>query len=835
MHQPHAVIVLPNDIQIDARAHRNGIALAAAGYRVTIVGYGVTMPPTGTIAGVPYILCAPPGKQAAAKKPPTLLHRVVRKTFHVAGGRRPPQKVLQAVAGVEDLASRTRRAVTRGIARPTAPAPAVTADAEPIRWRTALPHITTMIDAMFDTVISLRPDVLVTDVHLMPLIVQAKDRLHIMGHHVGLVYDAREYVYGLASDDRMVTEGFPDLEAEFMDRMDDTFTVCEPIARFLKDKYDLPAEPRLVPNSPIYHLPEVERPMTIRDFLDVPAEAPLLAYAGGLSHHRGVHDVVVALAELPGVHLALGARRGSSYTVELEALADRHGVGDRVHFVPFAPGHEVAEYLASATAAIFPFLPVGNHVWAAPNKYFEAVQARLPVITSNMEWLSEQVTRLGIGEVFEHSNPASAAEAIRTVLADIDSYRARITDEVVAEHSFEHFVHVVQEVCEGATLTRSLKGLRPESFEEQLPPIRLEMLKHRASLADAELFESRPWLHIGNTNSAGQPRLWALSLMRQHPEAIADSSWLQRDTTLRFPVDMTISSQQWVLPAWHRHMLRKLENRVTHVLSESGRPVVGTKFGQFFHDETAALRDLGIAQGLVFHGSDIRNPAGHAEREPESPYTDPDNALTATLQARVDALMPHVDAFEGPVHVTTLDLLDYLPGATWLPLVVESEFWHCDSVPMQHNGAPVVFHVPSKANGVKGSDAVDEVCQRLHHERRIRYFRAEGLTRAEMRERMLAADIVIDQLRIGDYGVTAVEGMAAGKVVIGHVSDRVRARLEDEIPVVQATANTLRYVLVGLLEERERAVELSAAGRAFVATYHDGRRSAAVLADFMGL
>ena len=34
MRQPHAVIALPNNIEIDARAQRNGLALVAAGYKV---------------------------------------------------------------------------------------------------------------------------------------------------------------------------------------------------------------------------------------------------------------------------------------------------------------------------------------------------------------------------------------------------------------------------------------------------------------------------------------------------------------------------------------------------------------------------------------------------------------------------------------------------------------------------------------------------------------------------------------------------------------------------------------------------------------------------------
>ncbi|MCC2594532.1 glycosyltransferase [Tessaracoccus sp. OS52] len=831
MQQPHAVIALPNNIEIDARAHRNGLALVAAGYKVTMVGFGGGIPPTGTIAGMPYVLCSA-SAPAAVKKPLTLTYRVVRKAFHVTMHRRPPQKVLGAVARVDELTDVVGRGA-RKLKDRVAPARAVEDDGRKF-WEKALPQVPAMTEAMRNQLIELQPDVIVTDVHLLPLATQVAAVHRSRGHRTAVVYDAREYVYGLASEDPHVTQGFPALESEFIGQVDATVTVCEPIAKFLQEKYQLPVEPALVPNAPIGQLPPVEHPMTIRDFLKIDADAPLLVYAGGLSYHRGVHDVISALPDLPEVHLAIGARRSSSYVIELEKQAENLGVRDRVHFVPFAPTHEVAEYLASATAAIFPFLPVGNHNWAAPNKYFESVQARLPILTSNMEWLTERITRLGIGEVFEHSNPASIVEATRKLLGNLDAYRARLTDDLVREHTFEEFAGTVQEVCLGVTAPRAREGLRPAGLHDQLTAIRRDMLRQRASLSDSEIFEPRPRLRIGCANTGGQPQLWATSLMREHPEAMAESAWLFRDGPLRFPVDETITYHQWVAPYWQRNLARKLENRVTHVLTESARAMVGAKFGKFFYEEIDYFKAQGIKQGLVFHGSDIRNPAKHAQLEPDSPFRDPDDELTAVLQRQVEAITPHVLAFDGPVFVTTQDLLDYLPDASWLPIVVDTDWWTSDIVPMSGDGAPKVFHVPSK-NKMKGSDAVDEACLQLQAQGRIRYLRDEGLTREQMHDRMMSADIVIDQVRLGDYGITAVEAMSGGKVVIGHVADRVRSRLPGDVPIVEADSENLREVLEGLLDDRGRAAALSRAGREYAVAWHDGRHSAAVLADFMEL
>src|SRR5690606_19124088 len=131
---------------------------------------------------------------------------------------------------------------------------------------------------------------------------------------------------------------------------------------------------------------------------------------------------------------------------------------------------------------------------------------------------------------------------------------------------------------------------------------------------------------------------WATSLMRDNPRAMAESAWLFREGPLRFPVDETITYHQWVAPYWQRTLSRKLENRVTHVLTERARAMVGARFGKFFHDEIDYFKEQGIRQGLVFHGSDIRNPAKHAAMEPDSPFQDPTDELTATLQRQVEAI-----------------------------------------------------------------------------------------------------------------------------------------------------------------------------------------------------
>jgi glycosyltransferase involved in cell wall biosynthesis len=123
----------------------------------------------------------------------------------------------------------------------------------------------------------------------------------------------------------------------------------------------------------------------------------------------------------------------------------------------------------------------------------------------------------------------------------------------------------------------------------------------------------------------------------------------------------------------------------------------------------------------------------------------------------------------------------------------------------------------------------------LHDKGLIELRMVTGLPPAEAAELVRSADIVVDQLVLGLYGVLACEAMACGRVVVGYLGDALRARVGTEVPVLEATARTVGEVVGQVLDDPDRARASAAAGPAFVAEFHDGRRSASVLAPFLGV
>jgi hypothetical protein len=348
-----------------------------------------------------------------------------------------------------------------------------------------------------------------------------------------------------------------------------------------------------------------------------------------------------------------------------------------------------------------------------------------------------------------------------------------------------------------------------------------------------------PVVGIGPANMAGQAWAWAKALERYAIGLVrTDVLMVDRGSPLIFEADELVPAGTYARDVtWQERTRDRILRTWTHALLEAGRPVMGTLFGRTFANDARVMADAGIRVALVFHGSELRDPRRHALTHRWSPFQDPSDPWVSSVQATVDLLRPQIDEFSGPCLLSTPDLLDDLPHGRWLPVVVDVTVW-TPGPPVLERPVPVVVHAPSRA-AIKGSSFVDEAVAPLVADGLIEYRRIESVAPDQMPGTLKSADIVLDQFAIGSYGVLAVQAMAAGRVVLGDVSDQVRDYVEgstgETVPILQATPENLRSVLRELLRNRDVAHRSAQAGPAFVASVHDGTRSAAVLMEALEL
>ncbi|NEA35478.1 hypothetical protein [Streptomyces sp. SID13031] len=384
---------------------------------------------------------------------------------------------------------------------------------------------------------------------------------------------------------------------------------------------------------------------------------------------------------------------------------------------------------------------------------------------------------------------------------------------------------------------RNLRDHLPPPIARTAGAVRRRLKGLRYSYAQLPTFppvaDTPVRLFVGPTNSAGQGYAWARAA--DTIEGVSATSFsLHRKGQFQYADDYGVPLTWFGQPRWQRAQEQYVLS-YTHVLMESLRPLFGARGLKDGSSELVRLKEAGIKPALLFHGSDIRLPSRHAQRERWSPFT-PGDPLTDRLEVQASRFAEIVEAADVPVFVSTVDLLEDVPGAHWLPVAIDPAPWAQAARPLFSTGRPVVVHVPSNAQ-LKGSDRIDEVLTGLADKGLVEYRRISGVTHSEMPAVIGDADIVVDQLRIGLYGVAAAEALAAGRLCVSYVGsavrDRVRSLTGREVPIVEADPDSLGSVVTDLLSDRTAAAERATAGPAFVAELHDGRRSARALTDWL--
>ncbi len=338
---------------------------------------------------------------------------------------------------------------------------------------------------------------------------------------------------------------------------------------------------------------------------------------------------------------------------------------------------------------------------------------------------------------------------------------------------------------------------------------------------------------IAPANYAGQAYAWAEAVRAHVPDATAMNTRvgvLKRGFTNHYTVDSTVfaGDLEWRL-AWRDFV----DQHFTHVIAEVNLPILGSIAGDG-EQHVRELLSAGKKVALLSHGSDARIPSVHAERERWHSYEALDPKLLRHLEERARINVELYNSFDGTVFVSTPGLLEFVPAAVWLPLVVDVGLWEPDHEPMRRE-VPIVAHIPSSAQ--KGSHMIDPILTSMHDRGLIEYRRVEGVPHAEMPTLYGTADMMVEQFGIADYSAAACEAMAAGRVVVSRVADNVRDHVREQtgrdLPIAEANPETLEQVILGLVQDRDRARALAQEGRSFVREVHDGRRSAQVLQTWL--
>ncbi len=144
--------------------------------------------------------------------------------------------------------------------------------------------------------------------------------------------------------------------------------------------------------------------------------SPYVLVPRRLVHKNGVHIAIEALAKIPDLHMIIAG--DGILRADLEALARRLGLNDRVIFLGSIDRNEVLRLEKNALGVVISSIPSAGVIEATSIAALEAMACGTAVIASNIGGLLEIIADGKTGILVPHSNPNALANALQNLVAN---------------------------------------------------------------------------------------------------------------------------------------------------------------------------------------------------------------------------------------------------------------------------------------------------------------------------------------------------------------------------------------------------------------------------------
>lgn len=662
------------------------------------------------------------------------------------------------------------------------------------RQEAAVASLTSDID---EFIAEKRPSCLHThDMYTLSLGSLAKRRADAEGRKMFWIHDVHENARGASHMPPLLQKFAVILENAYIEEPDLVITVTDELAQCLEHAHPQIKSMKVVFNTPEFVRGGKDFGRTLRGDLGIGSN-PIAVYLGQVKPLRGVERMLDAMPYMPALHYAVLTANKGEFIDEIKHKAGELGVSDRVHFMDYVPPAHIVEYIQSADIGVNPLENYGNADVALPNKMFDYIFAGLPVISHTLEAPTNFFQEYAIGKTADFDKPQAVANAVSELLdmsaIEIAKHRKTIAESYSWEIQESNIVTTYLDILgfTGTTVVNKVESL-------DLPDDDLKIIQ-------------------GITGAAGQPNVLARQLDRQ-PGITARSLQITLSkfgyaSDLFYPVKTTkpdemaevLSCVADDFDIFHIHGRGFIFDRLNMGY------LTGTDF--------LALRAAGKKVIIHFRGSEVRLASEFAKRSPYNYVNDDEEKTVSKFPEHAQReYIEMVGHFCNRVLVNDPEIQSYVPGSTIVERALEPADW--PFIGLTDNPRPLVVHAPSRM-GVKGTSHVLAAVDALRADGLDFDFElVSGLPHHEARALYEKADIIVDQLRIGWYGVLSVEAMALGKPVIAYIREDLEHHLGPYPPLVTSTPDTISADLRRLIKHPEVREEFSKRGRAYFEAVH---------------
>jgi len=251
-------------------------------------------------------------------------------------------------------------------------------------------------------------------------------------YNAKLVYDAHEFFLGQIALQGKRKKFFDQLEKKYIYDVDLMFTVNDDIANLFKEKYGIDKI------TVIYNSIEKREILKkdLHQILQIPKKIKIILYQGGFLEDRNL-EILVKSAKYLDENIVLVMLGYSFLENKLKQLAIYKGVlNKKVFFMQRVPQKELLNYTAGADFGIIPYPAIDlNTKYCTPNKMFEFVSAKVPIIANkDLVTVVNILKKYNIGEFIAFDNEKEIANNINKIVNSIDVEKAKEKIEKVQKY-----------------------------------------------------------------------------------------------------------------------------------------------------------------------------------------------------------------------------------------------------------------------------------------------------------------------------------------------------------------------------------------------------------------
>lgn len=231
---------------------------------------------------------------------------------------------------------------------------------------------------------------------------------------IPIIYDTHEYFTGVPelAGRSVVRSIWKYIEHWIFPKLKTVITVNDSIASLYNNEYRV--DVHVIRNLSSY---KNDPPAKDPSSLGLPADKKVIILQGsGINIQRGAEEAVLAMNHIENaVLLIIGS--GDVMPV-LHRLVNEHRLDKKVLFIPRQTPEKLYHYTIQADLGLSLDKDTNiNYRYSLPNKLFDYIQARVPVLASDLPEISKIIVHYKIGHLVASHDPLIVAEKIQHMLS----------------------------------------------------------------------------------------------------------------------------------------------------------------------------------------------------------------------------------------------------------------------------------------------------------------------------------------------------------------------------------------------------------------------------------